>query len=317
MGRLENNFTWSSSRDGTFQRCTRQYWWQYYGSWGGWERDGDPEAREAYILKNLTTRWAWVGSAVHESIEGILKSHQAASGPAGELAFGRPRALAVDEGKVLDALTERMRREWAASRDQAYRRRPKQVLGLMEHEYGDAVPREEWAAMHDKAREALRGWLQSAVFERIRESDPRCWLPIEQMDKFDFEGTPVWAVLDFGMHTEDGGAEIYDWKTGAVDPQGNRAQLVCYALYVRERFGVPTERVTTRLVYLGSRVEVHDVRVAQPDLDEVAGQVRASIAAMRERLSDAAANIARREDFPMTDDLEACRTCAYRRFCKR
>lgn len=317
MGKLENNFTWSSSRDGTFQRCLRQYWWQYYGSWGGWERDGDPEAREAYILKNLSTRWAWVGSAVHEAIEGILRRQLDSAGRADELSFDRPRPVVVDVEREVEALTQRMREQFVASRDRAYRQQPKRVLGLQEHEYADAVPRSEWAAMSDKAREALRGWLESPLSARIRASDPRQWLPIETLDQFDFEGTPVWAVLDFGMRTEGDGAEIYDWKTGAVDPQGNRAQLVCYALYVQARFSVPTDRVTTRLVYLGRQVEVHDVRLAPTDLEEVGAQMRASIAAMRGRLADPQANVARREDFPLTDDLETCRSCSFRRLCHR
>ena len=36
--------------------------------------------------------------------------------------------------------------------------------------------------------------------------------------QFDFEGTPVWAVLDFALRRPDGGVDLYDWKTGVVDP---------------------------------------------------------------------------------------------------
>ena len=73
MAELKNEFTWSASRHGSFAYCKRQYWWSYYGSWGGWERHAPAEAREAYMLKNLSSRWAWVGTAVHEQIERILK----------------------------------------------------------------------------------------------------------------------------------------------------------------------------------------------------------------------------------------------------
>lgn len=314
MKPLENEFTWSTSRDGTFQRCARLYWWQYYGSWGGWDRGAPAEAREAYVLKNLTTRWAWVGSAVHGAIEALLRRHQREA-VSGAFAFEAPSAVSVEA--EVEALTEAMREQFRESRAGHYRARPKKAFGLMEHEYADAVTRAEWLAMSDKAREALRGFLTSGVYARILASDPAAWLPIEELAKFDFEGTPVWAVLDFALRTPEGAVEIYDWKTGAVDPTGNRPQLVCYALFVQAHHGVPVERVTTHLVYLSAKPEVHDVRVGPEDVAEVAGTMRASIAAMRARLKDPARNVALREDFPLTDDLEKCRVCAFRRLCHR
>lgn len=314
MKQLENEFTWSTSRDGAFQRCARSYWWQYYGSWGGWERSAPAEAREAYVLKNLSTRWAWVGSAVHEAIEGLLRRHQREA-LAGAFAFEAPPQPEVE--REVEALTEGMREQFRESRAGHYRARPKKAFGLMEHEYADAVTRAEWQALSEKAREALRGFLASPLYARLRGSDPRTWLPIEELAKFDFEGTPVWAVLDFAERTPEGGVEIYDWKTGAVDPAGNRPQLVCYALFVRARYEVPLERVTTHLVYLSARPQVHDVTVGPEDVAEVSAAMRASIAAMRARLKDPARNVALREDFPLTDDLEKCRVCPFRRLCHR
>jgi hypothetical protein len=314
MAQLENTFTWSTSRDGAFQRCLRQYWWQYYGSWGGWDRSAPGEAREAYTLKNLATRWAWVGTAVHEAIEAILRRRLAPAGGQG-LAF-EPEPAPSIEAEV-EALTARMREQFRESREGHYRARPKKAFGLVEHEYADAVPRTEWQAMSDKAREALRSFLGSAIYARILASDPARWLPIEQLGQFDFEGTGVWAVLDFALRTPEGTVEIYDWKTGAVDPSGNRPQLVCYALYVQAVHGVPPERTTTQLVYLGKSPEVHAVHVGPGDIADVTATMRASIAAMRARLKDPARNVAVREDFPLTDDLDKCRTCSFRRLCHR
>ena len=50
---LENRLTWSKSRAETFGWCLRKYWWNYYGSWGGWKADSPKETREAYVLKSL------------------------------------------------------------------------------------------------------------------------------------------------------------------------------------------------------------------------------------------------------------------------
>ena len=59
-------FSWSHSRDRALAECARAYFWQYYGSHGGWLPDAPQQARQAYALKQLTTFPLIVGSAVHE-----------------------------------------------------------------------------------------------------------------------------------------------------------------------------------------------------------------------------------------------------------
>lgn len=313
MAALENIFSWSASRASAFERCAREYWWLYYGAWGGWNADAPAETRQAYVLKNLTTRWAWVGSRVHEAIEDLLRRRLRAEDPAA-LAFGETD---FDPEAEVEAMTTRMREQYAESRAKGYRRWPKRSFGLVEHEYDDPVPAAEWKAMSERAREALRGFLSSEVFREIGATDPRTWLPIEELAQFELEGTPIWVALDFARRREDGGVDIYDWKTGAIDPEGNRLQVVCYALFVQARHGVPADRVRTHLVYLGPRVEVHTLTPTAEDLESARRSIRESVAAMRSRLADPAKNQADRAAFPMTEDLARCRVCNFRRLCGR
>ena len=60
---LTNDFSWSRSRDNVFQECRRRYYLHYYGSWGGWQAEGDPRARLLYVLKRLQHKES-VGLAV-------------------------------------------------------------------------------------------------------------------------------------------------------------------------------------------------------------------------------------------------------------
>ncbi len=312
MADLKNEFTWSASRSRTYAYCPRQYWWNYYGSWGGWDWNAAPEAREAYMLKNLANRWTWPGTVVHDTIEGILKQRLEGGGQ-GALGF----ADGADPDEIVETATQGMRDQWVESRQADYRRRPKKSFGLVEHEYDEAIPQAEWQKANEKVRSGLRAFLASDLYERIQASDPASWLPIETLDKFDFEGVGVWAVLDFAWKLPDGRIEIYDWKTGEVKPEANMLQLGCYALYVGQKYGVTAEEVTTHLVYLGDTMQDMAFEVTEKDLTQTRGEMRASIAAMRTRLRDKDENIAVREDFAMTEDRGKCRICAFRRLCGR
>ncbi len=311
MPQLENRFTWSKSRGETFEACLRRYWWTYYGSWGGWASDAPTDARSAYLLKNLHSRWTWAGDVVHRAIEGILRRLQG-SVPAGALALAPRR---VDPQEEVAAVTARMRSQFRDSRDHRYRNDPKRIVGLVEHEYDLPIPDSEWKEIHRRAVEGLSAFLASPVFARIRATDPSTWLPFEELDSFDFEGVPVWAALDFAMRTE-GGAEVFDWKTGESRPEENRLQLLCYALYVQARHGVPAERVTCHLVYVNSG-QVIDFTPTTAELDVAKGAIRSSIGRMRALLVDGAGNAGLKDRFPMTDELERCEVCCFRRLCNR
>src|SRR5262245_19449937 len=137
------------------------------------------------------------------------------------------------------------------------------------------------------------------------------------MGQFEFEGTPVWAVLDFAMSRGEDGADIYDWKTGAPDPGANRLQLVCYVLFMQARHGIPPERSENHLVYLGRDTKIVDFVVTPKDVEEARRTMRESVAHMRQRLVQPPANVAHRESFPMTDDLSRCAVCTFRRLCGR
>ena len=69
MAELANDFSWSKSRNGVFDECKRRYFYQYYGSWGGWDATAPAEVRRLYVLKQLASRQMWAGRLVHDAIE--------------------------------------------------------------------------------------------------------------------------------------------------------------------------------------------------------------------------------------------------------
>jgi hypothetical protein len=301
---LQNEFSWSKSRHEKFEECLRAYYYQYYGSWGGWAAAAGASTRELYVLKKLSSRWQWAGSAVHEAIRHMLS---------------RARFTGDRKGleKLLAQTRERARAIWSASRDKSYWREPTRIVGLVEHEYAEPVPAEEWKRLWEEVIEgSIRAFYASETFDRIRAVPPERWLTVDELDSWTFESTKVWVAVDFAYRDEQGRVHLLDWKTGR-EREVDRAQVGVYALYAGQKWGVPPDMVVGGLVYLGGGAERVDVSVDAAAVARLQGQMRASIAAMKERLDDPARNAASIERFPRIEDVQACRRCPFRRPCGR
>ena len=300
MPELTNDFSWSRSRDATFQECRRKYFYHYYGAWGGWAADAPADLRRLYILKQLASRQMWAGRVVHDAVEMALHI------------FGEGRDVPV-EPFIADVI-ERMRGEWRSSRAGRYRESPK-TLALFEHEYVLDLKPEVWQALSRNVATCLRNFFRLPLLAAIRATPPEHW-SIEHWSKlFEFEGTPMWIAPDFGFWTADGRLTLVDWKTGGADPDAAAFQLGCYALYAREVLGVEPARVDLLEVNLREpQVTTHvwdDRR-----LEAIREQLRLSIRAMRAYLVDPAANVARVEDVVRSENVRICRWCNFRVVCR-
>ena len=299
---LVNEFSWSKSREGTFNECKRRFWFQYYGSWGGWEPEADARSRDVYVLKQLRTRHIWIGNIVHEAIERSLKNMRASE---------KPLALNVDE--IVDLTIQRMRSEWRSSRSGMYRLKPKSCA-LFEHEYKVDVPREEWKKAAETVERCLRNFYASDIYARLGEIPRADWLEIEDLSSFDIEGLKVVVVLDFSYRLGDE-IVILDWKTGAYAEGDNKLQLSCYALYAGRRWGAPPERVRA-IEFNLNRNEVIEHRLTPSDLEWTTRFISGSAADMRRLLRDSEKNIAAEEDFLRVNDPRVCLRCNFLRLCE-
>ena len=70
---FKNDFSWSFSRDNAFNTCKRKYYYSYYGSWGGWNKDADELSKKLYMLNKMTSLPMLAGSKVHDEVERTLK----------------------------------------------------------------------------------------------------------------------------------------------------------------------------------------------------------------------------------------------------
>lgn len=296
--KLQNEFSWSKSRHEKLTECARQYYLHYYASWGGWEWDASPEVKELYTLKKLTGRHAWAGSSVHDAIKRILTMIR--------------DGFAIEPQALIDQVRAAMRAQFRESREKSYRTR--KAFGLVEHEYDEKIPDEEWRIGWELVERCLGAFFASSWIEIAKGLEAAHWLPIDELGSFSFDGIKIYAAPDFAYRKADGGVVVVDWKTGK-QRESDREQLLGYAMYARATWDVPLAKVDCRVVYLPSLEEIA-VQIDDEAIHAFEGRMTASIETMHGYLQDPAANVAREKDvFPRTENEYACARCVFRRPC--
>lgn len=304
MGRrtVRPPFVWSFSRHRAWERCRREYWYDYYGARGGWRTKAGAEARELYVLKGLKTVPQWVGLHVHHVAERLL----------GLARDGRP---ADPDAAVLDGV-RRARRELQDALAGLNRLDPRRRLGLVEVAYGqgsDAL----WGEAIADVEGQTRALLAHPILRRLLDVPDRI-AEIERLERVLVAGVAVWVSLDVLVRDGRGGFVVIDWKTGrSVDPAEALEQVALYGAYVQRRYAAPDGAIrgVVASTRTGSFVEAgFDREVAQ----RVRELVHRSSAAMQGALPDPRLDEAPLDGFPMLPGgAAACATCRYRRLCER
>lgn len=297
---LENKFSWSVSRDRVFLECARKYYFNYYGHWGGWEKDAPDRVRKIYILKQLKNRATWVGEVVHDCIARSLKN----------LSRGIP-PLPVDE--ILAITRDRMRQDYRSSRAKRYWQNPKTYCGFFEHEYEIDITDEEWRGSAEQVDRCLKTFYRSPYFERLQSMDASAFLEIEQFSSFLLDGVEINIKLDCACR-ENNKVIIWDWKTGRAVRSGDALQMACYVFYALKTFKISPRDVTANLFDL-YRGELHEQSITQRSLDELVTYIAGSIRDMTALLSDASRNLACEDDFAKAETPSLCLKCNFLKVC--
>jgi hypothetical protein len=302
MPRLSNDFSWSKTRDELFRKCLRQYYFHYYGSWGGWEIDAESRTRQIYVLKQLQTRQVWAGSKVHDCIKRSLHNLRRGIEP-------------MKEQEAIDMTLAVMRKDFASSRRGDYWKNPKS-MGFFEHEYAVQVSNDAWKETADHVVHCLQTFYRSSVFRLIRSLHTERWLDVEDFSSFQLDGVKVHVVLDFSFRDEDGGIVIYDWKTGRSDTKRNEVQLACYSFYAIEKWQADPARITTIEFNLGSGKE-SPYLLKGKGLQAIRQYIGGSIRDMKQLLDDPEKNRASEDRFAYTDRESVCHYCNFRKACPK
>lgn len=303
MADLKNELVWSHSRARLFHKCLRAYWFCYYGSWGGWDSRAAPATRDAYVQKKLSSRPLWIGTRVHKVAEQALKS----------LEHNEP----VPEAAALRRVRRDLAEDLRGSASGRWLERPSRKVGFREHYYQEPVPEGGWEEAAAEIERQVRGLYAHRIFRRLHDVPERI-REVEELRRFAVGDAEIYVALDVLVADGRGGVVIIDWKTGDNhDDREIGGQLGVYGLYATQQLGVPPDRVSAMHVNTRSGTETRHV-VGIPEIQRAEEEIRAGVAAMRSRVYDPAANLAKIEDHPPRPEGDPeCASCNFRGVCGR
>ena len=301
MSTFKNEFSWSISRDRVFKTCPRQYYFNYYSYWGGWEADAPARTRQIYILKNLKNRFMWVGAKVHDCIKHTLTNLK--------------RGISVlDVDQIVDITLNQMREEFRSSREKRYLSHPKSCA-LFEHEYEVPIEDAEWKTTIGNMEQCLRNFYSSETFDMLKALPQQMWLEVEEFSSFSLDQTKIWAVLDCSFRTDGGGITIIDWKTGRSLIEDVSRQLSCYAMYAMDKWGINPEKVKL-IEYNLLANQGTEFTIGASEIENSKAYIAGSIADMQSLLSDVDDNVPKDEEsFVKIEDERIQAGCNFQKVC--
>lgn len=300
---LKNEFSWSVSRHQLFTGCQRAYYYNHYGSWGGWEINAPERIRQTYILKNIVSMPIWVGSIIHDLIQKSLEN------------FANTGFFPTAEQLKEDALNT-MRTGWTQSVKKAWIQAPKKT-NLFELYYGNGknLPREMTDKIKERVLECIDNFAHSQILKEILATPFLNWKPIDKLSFFMINDLKVWCAIDFAYTDQNGILHIIDWKTGSERKETLRFQLACYAIYAMEKWHAKLESIEPHGVILNDGARVSNYTLSPNLIISAKDQILTSAQAMKAKLKDQENNVAEEDDFPCNPDEFQCAYCNFKEIC--
>lgn len=298
MSNFQNEFSWSPSRHRMFESCKRQYYFNYYGSWGGWDKDADTQTQLLYRLKKITTVPQLVGTVVHDAISHALRALQ----------VGRPIHPSAIETYAQKLFGQHL----LVSEEQRWRYSASQYTNLFEHYYNEPFTETDQIDSANHISTSLNAFFASDAYATLQSARSEDYLTIEKLTDFTLADTKIWVVLDVAIRRDES-VYIFDWKTGR-ERQADRHQLAVYALYATSQWGVALSDLHLQDIYLQTNTE-RTLDLSPDDLDQTRIFVTESVQKMRALLDDPEQNTASQDAFPMTANTHLCTTCPFKAVC--
>lgn len=283
----------------------------------------DPLASYLYAVKQMQHLPMFIGSVVHKVIENALKDRQKT---------GR----GFDLAKMEKSGQQLLKKGIEDSEKELWKKSPKHRANLFEIYYSrrgseEGLDPAAVQAGEEKVLRCLKNWVESPIVNNLILSDQSRIVSIESLDSFKVKNLfKVYVVVDFAMrwrlHSGDEVLVLFDWKTGK-ETDKTIDQLYSYALYAKEVWEQPYDRLILSPVYLdsGNYEKIgfkQDQPISEPKVAETEAFIENSSLAMLESVAGAnleeklQSNKLRAQDCAYTEKRYHCRRCPFRELCE-
>lgn len=293
-------WSWSLSRDKTFNTCLRKYYYQYYKSHNGWEWDAPKENKKTYRLKKLKSLDTILGNVVHHLIYKLLEEKL-------------PLKKNILDERIKKSLNEAFR---SSKNKPAWEVNPSKHIMLKELYYDDKLSERKIDTINYKKKQIINYLVNSDLIEKIKKYYLVKSFDTDTFESFEFENTKVYAIPDLICKKEkDGLPNIIDWKTGK-EKNSNIEQLRLYAYYYYNKTNYQS-KIKTYFIYLYEQ-KIQEHIFDYDIIGKVEKEITKSIKKMKDYLEDKKWNKPLPENsFTKRRDDIVCSYCKYRELCNR
>ena len=301
-------FNWSTSRVNTLNKCEREYFYTYYGSHNGWEDSSDKITQEIYKYKKLTYKNILAGNIIHNKAKDFINMITSQN----NFLFTPStleRHITVSIFKFRDNCikSKKLNSSWTPKNNT--------FDMLCEYFYGYGISLYEGQEIKELITKCICNIALSYTFEDIFDNK----LVVLENSRDDFPSfnindTKIFALLDLLYINTEGKYVIVDWKTGR-ESENHRLQMLVYAKYVVEVYGINIKDIICRLEYLSCGTN-KEYRFSNTDLFEVDKIIISTTNKFKDYLDDTTINKPKDISFFKTaDDTTTCITCKYKGIC--
>jgi hypothetical protein len=278
---------WSISRYEVFDKCRRQYFYQYYSKYVK-----DVPQYKMSKLKDLTSVPLEIGNAVHDCMEALLNRL-------------RKSDSSIDEEKFFQFADDKLKKYFSQKTFIEIHYKQEETINI--------------SAAREKIRACLYNFINSPCYSWLymKAITNRTGWMIEPAGYGEtrLDGMKAYCKMDFLFPV---GEEIYilDWKTGAKDQAKHSAQLMGYAAAASSNFSIPWNMIFPKIVYLHPQYDELEINVSEDGLTDFFRTIREQTEAMYAFCSDVDQNVPIDiSEFTPSPTRYLCRNCKFQELC--
>jgi len=267
--------SWSFTKHRVWNRCQRQYYFEYIAPYVKSEPIVNPE--KIRWLKNFTSKFVVQGQLIHDIIDKQIQLH----------CENKP----MDLTEAINAFSKKV---------SLY----KNVGGetFTEYHNGEKITDSFFSAIDENGKACLKTFFGKWPGYQNREC-----LRHEEFDHFSIGDVGVTVKVDFVGRQPDGTLVLTDWKTGRDDDEyETELQMAAYVLWAKEYYKMSADEIGTELMFLKTGA-TKPYAFFDEQLCEVQEMILREFAAMNAGYEYG--------DFPARPSQRECLSCRFAEVC--